>query len=169
LNLPSVLLVAAALLLTTGGCDIEPRCPDEALPAGVEVEVLPTNVVSDEGCDGLGASVDDEPLRYTTDDPIMFGTHEKCPTETLAAPDVEELYGVSIDFCYKRSNGFTCEGHLVSCAEQKARIEVSLLFRDLAAGTQGTRQYFVDISADEHGDCPRVKCEQQFDAATTLL
>lgn len=169
LNLPSVLLVAAALLLTTGGCDIEPRCPGETMPAGVEVEVVLTNVVSDEGCNGLGASLDDEPLRYTTDEPINVGAHDNCPTETLAAPGVEELYGVSIDFCSTRPNGFTCQGHLVSCAEQRARLEVGLLFDDLPAGGQGTRQYFVYISADEHGDCPRVKCDQQFDAATTLL
>lgn len=168
LTLPSLLLVGAALLLTTGACDIEPRCPGETMPAGVEVEVLLTNVVSDAGCNGLGASLDEEPLRYTTDDPINVYTQDSCPTETLAAPDAEELYGVSIDFCSTRPNGFTCQGHLVSCAEQRARIEVGLLFNNLPAGTQGTRQYFVYISADEHGECPRVKCEQQFDAATTL-
>jgi hypothetical protein len=74
-----------------------------------------------------------------------------------------------MDFCSARPNGFTCEGHLARCAEQSARLEVGLLFRELPAGRPITRQYFVDISADEHGDCPRVQCEQQFDATTTRL
>jgi hypothetical protein len=104
-----VLLVAAALLLTTGGCDIEPRCPGETMPAAVEVEVLPTNVVSDEGCNGLGASLDGEPIIYTTGKAANRGEPHNCPVETLATPDVQELYGVRIDFCFTRALGFTAK------------------------------------------------------------
>jgi hypothetical protein len=98
LSLPNVPLVAAALLLTAGGCDIEPDCRGETLPAGVEVEVVPTNVLSDEGCDGLGATLDDEPISYTTGDPIDVGAQHggaqnNCLAETFVPPDVQELYG----------------------------------------------------------------------------
>jgi hypothetical protein len=169
LSLPCVPLVAATLLLTAGGCHTEEDCPGEKLPAGVDVQVLPTKMVSEVGCNGLGAALGDDPIGYTTDDPIKVGAHDDCPTETLAPPDVQELYGVNIDFCSTRPNGFTCEGHLARCAEQSAVLEVGLLFRDLPAGSPSIRPYFVYITADQTGDCPRVQCEQAFDATTTRL
>jgi hypothetical protein len=169
LSLPCAPLVAATLLLAAGGCHTEENCPGETLPAGVKVQVLPTKMVSEVGCDGLGASLDDEPIGYTTDDPIEVGTHDDCPTEALTAPDVQELYGISIGFCSTRPNGFVCEGHLARCAEQSAVLEVGLLFRDLPAGSPSTRPYFVNITADQTGDCPRVQCEQVLDATTTRL
>jgi hypothetical protein len=107
---------AAVVAARTG--EHEPRrssdeqCTEQALSGhgtahGVVVEVSPTKVVSDVGCDGLGAKLDDEPIRYSTDEPIKVGTQDRIRFNPSAG----------------------------------------------AGSNQTTNSYFVDIAADEHGDC----------------
>jgi hypothetical protein len=160
--------VAAAVLLTAGACHTEEDCRSEVMPAGIELEVVPTRVVTDSGCEGLGASLDDEPRTYTTGEPVDVGAHNKCLADSFVAPEVSELYGVSIDFCYGDSNGFTCEGQMAGCAEQEARLTVGLIVDGVpAVGTSNTTPYYVYIAAEPNGDCPRVDCEQELEATTT--
>lgn len=94
-----IIPLVAATLCATGGCHNEPDCGGQTLPAGVELEIALTRVSSNEGCDGLGATLDDEPVRYATGEPVNVGAHNKCLAETLEPPSDGELYGVSIDFC----------------------------------------------------------------------
>ena len=165
-----VVPLVAATALVAGGCHNEPDCGGQTLPAGVELEIALTQVSSNEGCDGFGATLDDEPVRYATSEPINVGAHNKCLSETLEPPSGGELYGVTIDFCYTVPGGFACEGNLVACPEQSARLDVAVHFGDLpASGSDSAGLYSVDVSADAQAGCSAVRCRQLFEALTTRL
>lgn len=162
-----VLLIATALAAV--GCHNEEDCGGQVLPAGVELEMTLTSTVSDEGCDGLGASLGDV-VRYVTDEPVDVGAHNKCLSETLEPPGAGELYGLSVDFCVRRRGGFICEGSLLACPSQSARLDVATSFGDLpATGSESRGVYAVEVSADAQGACAAVRCRQQFDATTKRL
>ena len=165
-----IVLLAAATPLAAGGCHNEADCGGQTLPAGVELEIALTQVSSNEGCDGFGATLDDEPVRYATSEPVDVGAHNKCLSETLEPPSGGELYGVTIDFCYTVPGGFACEGNLVACPEQSARLDVAVHFGDLpASGSDSAGLYSVDVSADAQAGCSAVRCRQLFEALTTRL
>lgn len=127
--------------------------------------------MSDQGCMGLGATVSDPPMIFSIGEPVDVGAHNECLIETLVPGDMEELYGVKIDFCYARSSGFACEGHRIDCPGQNGRLDVSLLlFGDVSPiGSVSARSYYVAITADARGECPAVSCEQAFEATVTRL
>lgn len=159
-----------ALVVAAAACHNDEDCVNDVAPAGVKLEVVPETVVSNEGCDGVGATLDDSPLTYTTGEPVNAGARNKCLVETLLNPDAKELYGVRIDFCSADWNGFQCEGHLVGCAAQSARLRVGLLLDGSPdVGRPTKTPYFVYVSADQQDDCPRVDCKQEFEATTTRL
>ena len=158
-----------ACTLATLGCHNEEDCGGQVLPKGVELEVTLTGAVSEEGCDGLGASLGSE-LRHVIGDPVDVGAHNKCVTETFEPPAAGELYGVTIDSCVPRRGGFDCQGSLLACPSQRGWVEVRASFRDLpGTGSESSGLYVIDVIADAQGDCAAVICRQVFDAAIKRL
>ncbi|MDF3065234.1 MAG: hypothetical protein K0R38_835 [Polyangiaceae bacterium] len=164
----NAVLILASLIVV--GCHLDKDCDNDVASAGVQLEVRPQQAVTNEGCDGVGATVDDAPITYTTGEPVNAAPRAKCLVPTLVAPDRDELYGVRIDFCYAEWGGFKCQGKLVGCGAQSAQVHVGLRFDGTpSVGDPVDVPYYVYVSADPEGDCPRVQCEQEFEATMTRL
>ena len=61
-------------------------------------------------------------------------------------------------------SGFTCQGHLLSCVEQDARMSVTTSIpRSLGrVGDEGEGTYTVEFIGQQQGECPALNCLEEF-------